>query len=158
MLARGAGVRPEVPLAPPSEGPSVDELRIPDSHIGSARARELLDIVQASQRARVELSQRFDDVFEHLVTGGRADEYHGLVERFKLKFDAIASNLDRAAERLSIAAAGGAVLAGLVAKVNESEARRLERQLELQVLRQRLSITLNMLSRQSSKIFGMPLQ
>ena len=141
MLARGAGVRPEIPLAPPSEGASVDELRIPDDVLGAARPRELLRLVQRSQQARIETSQRFDDVFEHLVTGGRADEYHGLVERFRSKFDAITSNLDRAAEKLSTVAPGGAVLAGMVAKVNESEARRLERQLELQVLRQRLSIT-----------------
>ena len=143
MLARGAGARPEIPLADPvaSDKFPTDSLLIPDAVVAASPPQELLRLVQKSQQARVHVAADFDDKYEHLVTGGRADEYPSLVERFQAKFAAITSNLDRAAAKLTAGVPGGAMVAGMITKVNDTEARRLELQLELQVLRQRLSIS-----------------
>jgi hypothetical protein len=141
MLARGAGARPALPPAPgPDEGPAAEELAIPADVLAAAPPAELVRLVHKSQEARVTLAERFDDVFEHLVTGGKADEYHGLVERFRARFDALADNVERARARIEVAPAG-ALMAGMIGRINDQERRRLEMQLELQVLRQRLSIS-----------------
>lgn len=125
-----------MPLEPPKEGPDADELRIPDKMLNSASPLKLVTLVQQSQEHRIATAARFEDLFEHLVTGGRADEYSALCDRFKTRFDAITHNLDAIAERLS----GEPALAAMVKAVNSAEARRLQLQLELQVVRQRLSL------------------
>lgn len=88
------------------------------------------------------MAKRFDDLFEHLVTGGRADEYPALVDRFKARFDALTNNLDEVAAALEKKKTlSPPSLAPTVRSINKNEGRRLSKQLELQVLRQRLSIT-----------------
>ncbi len=136
MLARGAAPRPAIPLEPPKEGPGPAELSIPDEVIKEASPSKLVALVQQSQEHRIKVAATFDDLFEHLVTGGRADEYAALCERFVERFKAIADNLERAATGLAAEPA----LAQMVKTVNAEEARRLELQLELQVTRQRLSV------------------
>ena len=66
-------------------------------------------------------------------------DYPALVDRFKLKFASCSDNLERAAAAL--VAKGEPVLAGSVGRVKKEEARRLELQLELQVLRQRRALS-----------------
>ena len=111
-------------------------MAIPDDIMNGASASKLVSLVQQSQEHRIKVAQRFDDLYEHLVTGGRADEYTALCDRFKARFDAIADNLERVAARLS----SEPVLANMVKAVNAEETRRLELQLELQVIRQRHSV------------------
>ena len=137
MLARGQGARPAIPLEPPKEGPSVEDLRIPDDVIESASTAELVRLVFKTQEARVTVAERFEDVFEHLVTGGRADEYAPLCDRFKPRLEAVNDNLERLAARMDKHPA----LMAMVQRVLQSEVKRIDLQLELQVLRQRLSVS-----------------
>lgn len=71
-----------------------------------------------------------------MVTAGRASEYPALVDRFKPKFAACQSSLERIAAALS----SEPVVAGLVGKVAREEGKRLDMQLELQVQEQHLSL------------------
>lgn len=136
MLARGEAVRPAIPPEPPKEGPTADELSIPAEVLDAASSTKLVALVQQSQTQRINVAQKFEDVFEILVTGGRADEYTALCDRFSTRFGALSRNLEMCAARLS----GEPALATMVQDVNASEAKRLELQMELQVVRQRLSL------------------
>ena len=136
MLARGAGVRPAIPLEPLKEGPNATDLAIPEDVLASAPPAKLIQLVQQSQEHRIKVASTFDDIFEHLVTGGRADEYSGLCERFKERFDAISNNLERAASLL----AEEPQIAAMIRAINKDEATRLEKQMKLQVVRQHHSI------------------
>lgn len=141
MRAASGGAR-RVPQPPPtgepSEGPSAEDLAAPQSFVEAATASGLLALVQQSQETCVQVAALFDDIFEFYVTAGRAAEYPGLVDRFKLRFGALRSNLDRAAAALD---GEHAPIALLVRDIAEHEAARLELQLETQVLRQRLSMS-----------------
>ena len=77
----------------------------------------------------------FDDAFEHLVTDGRADDYPGLVQRFKSKFSVIDQNIERIAAKL------GGLIPNLMRAVLTDEKARLDLKCEEQVLRQHLSTT-----------------
>ena len=143
MLAANQSV-PRAPdeykAQPPPEGPSVDDLRLPDGNIASAGAADLLHLVSRAEQIRVSLVKAMDEAFEHLVTQGEADGYPPMVERFKPKFAAIVDNLNRIASRL-----GGSLsqpaLENMVKQIAAKAQSRLEAKLEEQVLRQRLSIT-----------------
>ena len=124
---------------PPSEGPSVESLRIPDSDIISSSTAALLRLVQKSSEMRIGLYSTFDDCFENLVTRGKADEYSGLVDRFKLKFSAIDDTLGRVCDRLHVASQPA--LVAMVQTVIREERDRLAAKLDEQVLRQHLSTT-----------------
>ena len=99
--------------------------------------RELANMVHKVQEARLQVAEIFESRFEDLVTGGRAGEYAGLVERFKEKFDACSGSLIRLADALD---SRNATIASLVRKVISAEGRHFTLLLELQVLRQRYSL------------------
>ena len=139
MLASNGGERRQQPApwdGAPEEGPSAEELAAPISDSDSAAS--LLRSVQRTQEVRIAVAERFEELFEFLVTGGRADEYSGLVTRFKARFEALSGNLERAAALLD--AAKQAPLARLVRGIAREEAAHLDEALKVQVLRQRLSV------------------
>ena len=129
-------MRPAQELEAPKEGLAPFDLTIPDGVLGAASPLKLVQFCQQSQEQRIEVAKIFQDVFEHLVTGGKADEYPGLCDRFQARFDAIAGNFERAAERLSSELA----IAAMLRSINRDEAKRLELQLQLQVVNQRRSV------------------
>ena len=143
MLARAAPPRGESAAAgggspAAREGPSVEELTLPQDALGSASDADLFRFFFAHQTARIELITFFDDAFEHLVTDGRADDYPGLVQRFKSKFAVIDQNIERIAAKLG---GLGPVIPNLMRAVLTEEKARLDLKCEEQVLRQHLSTT-----------------
>lgn len=139
MLASSGAVRPAVEPPPLSEGPSVDDLTLPEAQIRDAGVRTLISLVQKAQQLRVATFGNFDDAFERLVTVGDADGYPACVERFKPKFAALDSNLERCAMRLD--ALQQAPCGTLVRSITRNERLRFEAKCDEQVLRQRLSLT-----------------
>lgn len=123
----------------PSEGPSVEDLKIADDEISTAGAAKCLHLTQRAEQVRISLVQSLDDAFEHLVTQGDADGYHPMIERFKPKFSTMTDNLERIIARL--ASLSQPALANVVKQVAAKGQSRLDAKLEEQVLRQRLSIT-----------------
>ena len=81
----------------------------------------------------------FDDAYEQLVTDGRAADYAALVDRYRLKYAALNDNDSRCADRMR-AAADGDSCATLVDAARRAEEARFELHVEIQVLRQRLSV------------------
>lgn len=136
MLARGQAPRPGVPEAAPSEGVDAEDLLVPQHVVDAATPTELVRYVHKVQEARLQVLNTFESRFQDLVTAGRAAEYPPLVERFKPKFGACRTSL----ERISSALAPYKVVASLVQKVANKEDERLDIQLELQVLEQHLSL------------------
>lgn len=139
MLASGTKPTPKAGnlSGEPEEGPSADELTMPVARTDSPAA--LVRSVQRSQEVRVAVAVRFEEIFEFYVTAGRADDYQGLVARFNARFEALSSNLERAAAALETAKQPP--LARLVRSVAREEAAHLEAALQVQVLRQRLSVS-----------------
>lgn len=123
----------------PDEGPSLEDLTLPEPALRDAGVRQLVSFVMRVHSFRVAAFGRFDDAFEHLVTVGDADGYPACVERFKPKFAALDANLERIAMRLD--ALHQAVLGGLVRGVVRCERTRFTVKLDEQVLRQRLSVS-----------------
>jgi hypothetical protein len=140
MLARSSGAhKPKDEVeAPQPEGPSVESLEIPQADIEASGTVALLQLVQRAQQMRIRLFSTFDDAFEMLVTHGKADEYPGLVDRFKLKFAAIDDTQTRVCDRLQ---AMQPALVAMVKTVIREEQSRLMAKLDEQVLRQHLSTT-----------------
>ena len=58
MLARGAAPRAEIAPPPESEGPSVDDLTLPESAIRDAGIVALISLVQQVQQLRVAVYKR----------------------------------------------------------------------------------------------------
>ena len=109
---------------------------IPAHVIAGASPAERAGFVHKVQEARLQVTEVFTSRFQDLVTAGRAADYPPLVDRFKLKFDACQQSLERISEALS----AQPIVAGLVRNVAREESKRLELQLELQVLEQNLSM------------------
>lgn len=139
MLARGAAPRREVAAPPPDEGPGVDDLTLPESAIRDRGIVALISLVQQVQQLRIVVYRHFDDSFERLVTAGDADGYPPCVERFKPKFLACDSGLERVAMRLD--ALQQAPLGNMVRDVIRRERKRYDAKCDEQVCRQRLSVT-----------------
>lgn len=135
MLARGAGARAAVEEVA-YEGPEAEHLLLPAARLTAASPSELVGLVRNVQEARIELSWTFTSRYQDLVTAGRAEEYPMLVDRFSQKFAACQSSL----EMISKALASHPFVSSLVSKVATEESKRLEIQLDLQVLEQRLSL------------------
>jgi len=136
---RGGVARAAAAEDAPSEGPSADDLAVPNQMMRTAGTRDLLQIVQRTEQMRISVTAALDDAFERLVTQGNADGYHPMIERFRPKFAALDGNLVNCSTRLDSNSAP--MLAGLVRKIIKEETLRLDTKLEEQVLRQRLSLT-----------------
>ena len=100
MLASGTGPRAAIEAPPPSEGPSAEDLKLPEHVIRDEGLRGLIMLVQRVQSLRVAVFGHFDDAFERLVTVGDADGYPACVERFKSRLAACDDDLERIAMRL----------------------------------------------------------
>ena len=140
MLARSAaGPRAAAAADAPSEGPSVEDLSLPEHQIRDVGVRQLILLAHKVQELRVAVFGHFDDTFERLVTVGDAEGYPACVERFKARFAACDENLERVAMRLD--ALQQAPIGMLVRGVIRLERSRLDAKCNEQVLRQRLSVT-----------------
>ena len=139
MLAHSRA-QPRSEMAPPAdEGPSVDDLTLPEPAVRGAGVLELIKFVQRVHEFRISVFGHFDDAYERLVTVGDADGYPACVERFRPKFAALDGDLERVAMRLD--ALQQPPLGALARSILRSERKRFDAKLEEQVLRQRLSIT-----------------
>mmetsp|Transcript_23574 Transcript_23574/g.58508 ORF Transcript_23574/g.58508 Transcript_23574/m.58508 type:complete len:182 (-) Transcript_23574:357-902(-) len=136
MLARGEAKRPAFNEPAPPEGADAEDLLLPDTTTTTASPQELVRLVQTVQEARLQVMEVFISRFQDLVTAGRAAEYPALVERFKPKFQACQTSLGRISDALG----PHQVVAALVKRVEAEESKRLDIQLELQVLEQHLSL------------------
>ena len=140
MLARSAaGPRAAAAADAPTEGPSVEDLSLPEHQIRDVGVRQLILLAHKVQELRVAVFGHFDDTFERLVTVGDAEGYPACVERFKARFAACDENLERVAMRLD--ALQQAPIGMLVRGVIRLERSRLDAKCNEQVLRQRLSVT-----------------
>lgn len=124
---------------PPDEGPTAEDLAIPEEAIAEAIASSCLGFASKVEQHNLNLFAAFDNAFEHLVTRGDASGYPPMVDRFKPKFAALEQNLERIAARLD--ALKQVPLAGLVRRMATAAPDRLEKKLEEQVLRQQVSVS-----------------
>ena len=139
LASRGEAPRAAVPEPKADEGPSAEDLIMPERQIRDTGARDLLGLISRIQGLRVSVYKFFDDAFERLVTVGDAEGYPACVDRFRAKFQALDSDLERIAMRLD--GLKQAPLGTLVRGVIRSERTRYEAKCDEQVLRQRLSLT-----------------
>lgn len=89
-------------------------------HIAASGARELMQLVQESQRARLALAANFESRFEDLVTEGAASGYPALVEQFRPLFAACDATLEALATALA-GREGGAAASRLVTSLVREE-------------------------------------
>mmetsp|Transcript_39338 Transcript_39338/g.82532 ORF Transcript_39338/g.82532 Transcript_39338/m.82532 type:complete len:183 (-) Transcript_39338:706-1254(-) len=139
MLSGGS--KPLAPLGAPPEQfePEPEDLRLPDGALEGVTASGLLRAVQRVQESRLELHVLLEDRYEELVTQGKADEYPTLVERFNAKYAVCSENLEALASAL--AAASQPKLGERVRQLRALEDSRQPLWLEVQVLRQHMSMT-----------------
>ena len=125
MLSSGSSIRRTEPMAgkgsaerrPP---PTVEDLMFERPHIAASGARELMQLVQESQRARLALAANFESRFEDLVTEGAASGYPALVEQFRPLFAACDATLEALATALA-GREGGAAASRLVTSLVREE-------------------------------------
>mmetsp|Transcript_29671 Transcript_29671/g.94740 ORF Transcript_29671/g.94740 Transcript_29671/m.94740 type:complete len:191 (-) Transcript_29671:300-872(-) len=144
MLSSGSSIRRTEPMAgkgsaerrPP---PTVEDLMFERPHIAASEAKELMQLVQESQRARLALAANFESRFEDLVTEGAASGYPALVEQFRPLFAACDATLEALATALA-GREGGAAASRLVTSLVREERMRHDAHLKVQVTRQHKSV------------------
>ena len=118
--------------------PTPQQLAIPQEKLDHATPYTLATFAFTAQEQRVALNDLFDAEFETIVTNGKPHEYPVLVESFKLKYQACSDNLENIASRLE--SLGSAAMAKIVRNVVSAESARQAMWLQVQVLKQHLSV------------------